>query len=476
MSLVLNGERLPLNPPPRIYHAHLLVPVRDIIEALGLDFSIVGRNIVTHVGSKTVTLQAGSARAYVDGNAVALDAPPIEIKNVLYAPLRFFTDALGAQASFDRKGNTVTIVAQLVGRSGNGILAHGSEIEQIGTVRAVDLNSDPPTVTITYNASIRTVQIGRNADILLQDVNANVTVPGELSDVHPGDFAHLYGRDRTAADRVIDAFGSRVGVVAAIGSNEIVLNDGHVIVPGRATIVSVNGSPATIGQAQVGDSATVRYNVESGEIREILLGRSAALVPAPAPADGPLIGSVTTNASRPLRAGDTLTVTLRGTPRGAATFDVGPYVGGIAMRDLGGGTYVGRYTIPSGANFFGVPVIGHLSVDGAIAPPTQAAATVSASSSPPGISDFAPDDGSTVSSDRPAIYAAFVADAVAVDPSSATMSVNAHDVTSECVRSANFIEYVPTISYPSGTVRVVVRVSDYAGNQTTKAWTFAVRR
>jgi hypothetical protein len=460
-----------------VYHAHLLVPVRDIIDALGLDFSIVGHNIVTHVGSKTVTLQAGSTRAYVDGNAVVLDAPPVEIKNVLYAPLRFFTDALGAQASFDRKANTVTIVAQLVGRSGNGILSHGSQIEQIGTVQAVDLNSDPPTVTITYNASIRTVQIGRNADILLQDVNANVIVPGELSDVHPGDFAHLYGRNRTVADRVIDAFGSRVGVVAAIGSNEFVLNDGHVIVPGRQTIVSIDGSPATLVQAQVGDAATVRYNVESGDVREILLSRSVApLVPAPVPANGPLIGSVTTSATRPLRAGDTLSVTLRGTPGGAATFDVGPYVGGIAMRDMGGGTYVGQYTIPSGANFFGVPVIGHLRADGVTAPPAQALATVSASSSPPGISDFAPDDGSTVSSDRPAIYAAFVADAVAVDPSSATMSVNGHDVTSECMRSANFIEYVPTIPYPSGSMRVVVRVSDYAGNQTTKAWTFTVRR
>jgi hypothetical protein len=474
--LVLNGERLPLNPPPRIYHAHLLVPVRDIIKALGLDFSTVGRDVVTHVGSKTVTLRAGSARAYVGGNPVALDAAPVEIKNVLYAPLRFFTDALGAQASFDRKANTVTVVAQLVGRSGNGILAHGSGIEQIGTVQAVDMNSDPPTITITYNASIRTVQIGRNADILLQDVNANVTVPGELSDVHPGDFAHLYGRSRSVADRVIDAFGSRVGVVAAIGSNEIVLNDGHVVAPGRDAIVSIDGSPATIAQAQVGDSATVRYNVESGEIREVLLSRSVALVPAPAPANGPLIGSVTTNATRPLRARETLTVTLRGTPGGAATFDVGPYVSGIAMRDLGDGTYVGKYIIPSGANFSGVPVIGHLRADGVTAPPAQALATVSASSSPPGISDFAPDDGSTVSSDRPAIYAAFVADAVAVDPSSATMSVDGHDVTSGCVRSAHFIEYVPTISYPSGPVRVVVRVSDYAGNQTTKAWTFTVRR
>src|SRR5581483_541003 len=188
IALFLNGQRLALNPSPIVYKGRLLVPVRRIIEALGLDFQQSGKSITTHVGYKTVTLQVDSQRADVNGDPVDLDAPPVEIKYVLYAPLRFFTDILGAQASFDRRGNAVSIVAELIGVSGNGIMTKGNRVEEVGTATAIDLNSDPPTITLTYNASVRTVPVVANAQISLQDVNANATVPGELSDVHPGDF------------------------------------------------------------------------------------------------------------------------------------------------------------------------------------------------------------------------------------------------------------------------------------------------
>ena len=101
--------------------------------------------------------------------------------------------------------------------------------------------------------------------------------------------------------------------------------------------------------------------------------------------------------------------------------------------------------------------------------------TVSASSIPPGISDFAPGNGVTVNNDRPAIYATFVSDAVAVNPSSAAIWINGHDVTSDAVRTPQFIQYVPAYAYPDGLVRVTIRVADGAGNTTTKSWTFAIR-
>lgn len=476
--MVLNGQRLPVSPAPRIVGGHLLVPVRAIVEALGLPFAFDGKNVVTSVGAKSVTLSEGDPNAYVDGSPVALDAPPTEIHGTLFAPWRFFNDLLLAQSTFDRKTSTVTIVAQLIGRSGDGITTSGARVLQEGTVQAVDTNSNPPTMTIAYNASVRTVQIAPNAQILLHDVNANVTIQGELADVRPGDYAKLSGPSSSVSDSVVDSYGSRVGTVAAVGANAIVLEDGHVVVPGRQTTISIDGQPATLSQAHVGDSATVRYNVNSGDVRDIALASAVvAATPEPQPVRSvPAIASITTDAVKPLRSSDVLNVTMRGTPGGAATFDVGPYVSGIAMTQPSPGLYVGRYKIPQGANFAGVPVVGHLQLAGGVPPATaRAAATVSASSSPPGIGDFAPGDGATVGSDRPAIYATFVSDAVPVNPSSATMTVNGHDVTAACVRNANFIQYVPANSYASGSVRVTVTVADLAGNQTSKTWTFTIR-
>jgi hypothetical protein len=478
ISVVLNGQRLPLTPAPRIVGGHLMVPVRAIIEALGFRFAFDGKNVVTNIGSKTVTLREGSRNAFVDGNPVALDAPPKEVRGTLFAPLRFFSNLLSAQSTFDRKTSTVTVVAQLIGRSGNGITTSGDKVLQEGTVQAVDTNSNPPTITIAYNASVRTVQIAPNAQILLHDVNANVTVQGELADVSPGDYAKLSGPSSSVSDSVVDSYGSRVGTVAAVGANAIVLSDGHVVVPGRQTTVSIDGQAATLAQARIGDSATVRYNVNSGDVRDIsLASASVTATPEPEPVTTvPFIASITTDATRPLRAGEWLDVTMRGTPGAAATFDVGPYVAGIAMAQPSPGLYTGRYKIPQGANFADVPVVGHLRVAGG-APPAaaRAAGTVSASSTPPGIGDFAPGDGSTVGSERPAIFATFVSNAVAVNPSSATMTVNGHDVTAACVRNANFIQYVPANAYAAGPVRVTVTVSDLAGNQTTKTWTFTIR-
>ena len=136
--------------------------------------------------------------------------------------------------------------------------------------------------------------------------------------------------------------------------------------------------------------------------------------------------------------------------------------------------YVGSYTIPHGANFDGVAVIGRLSAGNSTA---EAAAplTVSASSVPPGIADFAPEAGTTVNTNRPAVYASFAADAVRVNPSSVLLWINGRDVTSECVRTAQFMQYLPTYAYPDGAIHVTVRVADQAGNTTTKSWSFWIR-
>ena len=62
-----------------------------------------------------------------------------------------------------------------------------------------------------------------------------------------------------------------------------------------------------------------------------------------------------------------------------------------------------------------------------------------------------------------------------MNPSSAMLWVDGRDVTSECVRTSQFIQYLPSYEYPNGSVRVTVRVSDEAGNTTTKSWSFTIR-
>jgi hypothetical protein len=472
IAIVINGVALSLEPPPRFEHNLLFVPVRRTIEALGLTFERTGNHITTQIGSRTITLTIGSRIAQIDRQQLTLEAAPVEMENVFYVPLRFFTDVLGAQARFDRKSNSVTIVAQLVGRSTNGFVTTTGGFERFGTVAAVDVLSDPPTITLEHNGGVKTIPVAANATIDVQDVNVNVTSPGELGDVRPGDFARVEMRKDGRVERVVDEYGSRNGHIVAIASSEFVLSDGQVIAPGRTTEISLNGKAASFADLRPNDEVSVRYNVESNEVREILASRSIASQPA---ATGAVeIAAVDSDANHPLRPGDTIHVTLHGTAGGSATFDIGSDVVDQTMQQRSPGVYAGSYTIPSGANFSDVALIGHLSIGSASAQ-APASETVSASSIGPGIADFAPDAGTTINSSRPAIYASFASDAVPVNPSSALLSVNGRDVTSECVRSEQFIQYLPSYTYPDGPVRVVVRVSDQAGNTTIKSWTFTIR-
>jgi len=472
IAIVINGNQLSLEPPPKVYKGHLLVPVRRIIEALGLDFEPEGKRIVTHAGYKEIALTIGSKRAQIGSDEVELDAAPVEIKYVLYAPLRFFTDALDAQALFNRQTNSVDITSTLVGRSGSGIVSLGADKEYLGTVTAVDVDSEPNTVTLTYGSSVRTVPLDAQSEVIVQDVNTGTSNPGLIADVHPGDFAQVYVDKSGRATRVVDAYGSRAGKVAASAAGELVLEDGHVIVPGRETTVTLNGERATVEDIQVGDQAMVRYNIDSSDVRQIIATRRTT---APPQASGPVaITSVDVSPTRPLKAGDVATVTVRGTPNGTATFDVGPYVLGLPMTESGG-TYTGRYTVKPGVNFADAPVFAHLRAGTGDAPVQQSQATLSVSTEPPGVTDFAPDSGALINNNRPSIYATFVTNTVPVNPSSETITVNGRDVTSQCIRSARFIYYTPGIDYRQGAVDVVVRVADMAGNVATKRWTFYIK-
>ncbi len=473
LQILINGIPVASNPPPRLQNGRVYVPLRRILDALGLEFVLQGSTVTTQVSDKTVSLKLGSAQANVDDVPIVLDSPPIEMDNTLFVPLRFITAALGAQATYEPRAKKVEISSELIGKTGSGLSRFGAQTQTSGTVTAVDLNSAPPSVTVTSGASVRTISITSSARVTVKDVVANSVLPGVLEDVHVGDHVDVFINKDGSVARVITAYASRSGSIAASTGNFIVLSDGHVITPTGATAISLNGDAVKIGDLKIGDSVTVRYNVNTTETRQIIAFR--ATPPIQPPSGGVAITSVDFSPDRPLRAGETITVTLAGTPGGRATYDIGPYFADLPLREQSPGMYRGTYKIPQGANFSAVSIFGHLSAGGVQAARAVSAAQLSASSSPPRIEDIAPDDGATVNSSRPSIYATFVTSDVPVNPSSAQIVINGHDVTSSATRSPAFITYVPSIVYPSGLVRVTVRVSDLAGNSTSKSWTFTVR-
>ena len=455
IAVLINGAPLNVQPPPRFVGGRLLVPVRRILDALGLPFDRHGKTITTQAGDRTITLTSGE-----------------EVKGVLYAPLRFFSAGLGASAEYDSRAKKVEILSGTLGHSSVVSLSGGGR-EYMGIVQAVDNDSRPPAMTVTSGASVKTLRISPGAHFFVSDVASNTTVPGSLESVHVGDYAKISVRKDGSVERVVDSFASSHGKIAALSGNTILLNDGQVIVPTGVTALSLNGEGAHTSDLRVGDDVDVRYNLETSEVREIIATRKAPAIVAAA--GSAAIESIEPSVNHPLRQGDSFSIVMKGTAGGEATYDVGAYFTGLPLREASPGTYVGRYTIPRGANFAATPIFGHLSVHGTDAARAQSTSEISASSLPPGVEDVAPEQGQTVNNPQPSIYATFAAGAVPISPSSVVLIVNGHDVTASANRTAKFIEYHPMSAYGDGAVRVTVRVADQAGNSTSKSWTFTIR-
>jgi len=475
IAIVVNGEELAPEPAPRIVGYRVMVPIARIYGALGIIVTRSGRTLVASAPSRRIVVTIGSRRARVDKRVVIMDAPANEYDGATYVPLRFVADSLGAQVSWKKSAARIEVTSSIVGRT-PGLEQHtpGGSTQIVGTVSAIDLNSAPESITLTRAQSVRTIAITSDAKIVVQDVVTRTTTPASLGDVHVGDAVSVILRADGGVDQVVDRYSSRAGAIAAVSPSAFVLQNGYVVTPDKSTEITLNGEPATIADVKVGDSVTVRLNPDTGEKRQILVAR--AMPPTPTPAGSAQILDFAVSARGPLRANDSFTVTMHGTPGGKASFDIGSYLTGLPIPETAPGTYTTKYTVPDGVNFGRTSVYGHLTVGESRAPRAEAAQLVAVTTTKPQITDIAPPGGSTVNNNKPSIYATYSSPTdVGISVSAVRIEVNGLDVTASATRTDQFITYSPGVPLPDGPVTVKVTIADNAGNAQSRSWSFNVR-
>ena len=474
IAIRVNGQTLPRDPAPRIVNGRILVPVAKTYGAIGVSVQRIGDELTLSAPGQRVVLHIGSDRALVGDTPVTMDAPATTIDGATYVPLRFFAASLGAQASFNRKSNRVEVTSSIVGRNPALEQRIRGGAQLVGTVSAVDLNSSPPSITVVRGGA-RTVSIGSDVQIALQDVVTRTTVAAGIDDIHVGDAVSVVIRDDGRVTSVIARYASRTGKIAATSGSLFVLDGGLMVTPDKSTQITLNAQPATLDELKVGDSVTVRSNPDTNEKRQIIVSRAEPGTPSAEPG-ATTIDAFTISGKDALRAGDAFTVTLRGTPDGRATYDIGSYVTGIPMTENSPGVYTARYVVPSDVNFGQTQILGHLVAAGVEAPRAQAAKLIGITTAPPQIVEVAPSNGTTVNNTRPSIYATYRSPTdIGINPSSVSIRVNGLDVTPTSTRTDGFITYSPGLSLADGPVNVTVSVSDRAGNAQQRSWSFVVR-
>jgi len=107
----LNGRRLALSVPPTQVSGRTMVPMRDIFESLGAEvqWNETTRTATADKGDNNVQISIGSSRAIVNGRSVPLDVPAMIIHGSTMVPLRFVSEALGADVKWSSATQMVSI-------------------------------------------------------------------------------------------------------------------------------------------------------------------------------------------------------------------------------------------------------------------------------------------------------------------------------------------------------------------------------
>lgn len=208
--------------------------------------------------------------------------------------------------------------------------------------------------------------------------------------------------------------------------------------------------------------------------RTVVIATGAAPEPGNAQPQQVEITSFSHDAHGWLKAGCALSVTMRGTPGGTATFEVPGVVDQVRMDQTSSGVYRGKWVVPSGKDITvsEASVIGLLRVGGRERL-IQAGEPVSVDTVAPKIKSQLPQPGSTVSQMTPSVSAVFDDGAGSgIDTTTVKITVNGTDVTDKATVTSTFVTYRPTANLPAGENSVVIAAEDAAGNSISERWVF----
>ncbi|MFS0725541.1 N-acetylmuramoyl-L-alanine amidase [Paenibacillus sp. 1P07SE] len=126
-SIVVDGKKLDLTGGARveIVDGNVIIPIRIVTENLGfkVNWEAQTRKIDITDGSRTVGLTIGSKTAIVNGVEMQLLAAPVLKDGVTSVPLRFVSEQMGMNVSWDDQTKTATVTSPEPPPASGGVVA-----------------------------------------------------------------------------------------------------------------------------------------------------------------------------------------------------------------------------------------------------------------------------------------------------------------------------------------------------------------
>ncbi len=115
-GVVLDDSSLPMKP-INIDGSRILVPLREVLEALGatVNFDSATNSVTVLEGKNTVVVAVGSTTGYINGEALIMDAEPKYVsvskdsEKKIMIPLRFVSEGLGFKVVYEADTKTVVV-------------------------------------------------------------------------------------------------------------------------------------------------------------------------------------------------------------------------------------------------------------------------------------------------------------------------------------------------------------------------------
>lgn len=94
-----------------------MVPVRGVFEKIGcyVEYDAANHIITAKYQNQSVVIRLDNRIANKNGAEILMDVPATVIKENALVPLRFLSEAIGAQVNWDEASKTVTITTGQVG-------------------------------------------------------------------------------------------------------------------------------------------------------------------------------------------------------------------------------------------------------------------------------------------------------------------------------------------------------------------------
>ncbi len=499
IQVTVNGTPVAFSgTPPTEIKGAVLVPLRGVFQALGasVDYNAATRVINAQKGATTVLLPLGSLQATVNGQPQDLSQPAQAVGGTTLVPLRFVAQALGAYVDWHAATSTVEITTQephlatLPAPPGQGAVT--------GQATGIYTDTNPQQITVRVNGKNTSVPIS-DSTIVVRSVVGQPGIVTPLAQIQPGDQVTIQRGADGAAISITATFGEVAGTVKSIGrlasgNSVVTLNDGTTVELMKGAPVTMNGNPIKLSNVMTDEKVTIRTNPSNNLGLGVAVATGGDPNPVPpgqaigaetvTPPPGNIaaagatelvfIASFTHNATKPLKAGDVLTATLVGTPRGKASFAIPGVAENVPMKETSPGVYTGSYTVPKNKSVSRAAVLGRLAANGATAPLLQASGLLTVDSIPPRIMDWQPESGANVESERPSINAVFSDQGSGIDPAATQIRLDGADITAQATITPRFFNLNPADPLAAGTHSVHVSVADLAGNTAAADWSFKI--